>query len=216
MNRWLLVAASLAFLPAAAHGGVISRDWKTPGDGLLTYDDVNKREWLDLSESRLSTFPGDTAVERYQSVLYALAAGGGLEGFIAASSNDLRELASSAGISTGSLDSINDQPTRRLISLVGATAAFPVSGSEFATSLLHDLNTNPTESGMNFFGDVFVVRIGEMRGSAGILIRTGIEPFQIAGLGVWLYRNEIPEPGSLVIALWCVCLMHQIASFRTT
>ena len=46
MNRWLSLAASLAFLPAAAHGGVISRDWKTPGDGLLTYDDVNKREWL--------------------------------------------------------------------------------------------------------------------------------------------------------------------------
>ena len=32
---------------------VFERDWKTPGDGLLTYDDVNRQEWLDLTETQL-------------------------------------------------------------------------------------------------------------------------------------------------------------------
>jgi hypothetical protein len=39
-----------------ARSEVISRGWKTPRDGLLTYDDVNRREWLDLTESVLSQF----------------------------------------------------------------------------------------------------------------------------------------------------------------
>ena len=48
------VIGSMCFLYAivlvapSARGAVFERDWKTPGDGLLTYDDVNRRVWLDL------------------------------------------------------------------------------------------------------------------------------------------------------------------------
>ena len=46
----LVLRSVLASLLAAnlCSAAVFERDWKTPGDGLLTYDDVNRREWLDL------------------------------------------------------------------------------------------------------------------------------------------------------------------------
>lgn len=49
-----LLAATIC-LATSIDAAVISRDWKTPGDGLLTYDDVNQRVWLDLTESRLAS-----------------------------------------------------------------------------------------------------------------------------------------------------------------
>lgn len=46
----VLIGFSLTSLsPASA--AVMEVDWKTPGDGLLTYDTVNKRKWLDLSQT---------------------------------------------------------------------------------------------------------------------------------------------------------------------
>jgi hypothetical protein len=66
MNRLRTLAFATLFLwtPGQLLAGVFSRDWKTPGDGLLTYDDVNQREWLDLSVSRLDQFP----VPRFENV----------------------------------------------------------------------------------------------------------------------------------------------------
>jgi hypothetical protein len=51
----LRIAAYLVLSVAAtqAEAAVFERDWKAPGDGLLTYDDVNQRVWLDLSETDL-------------------------------------------------------------------------------------------------------------------------------------------------------------------
>ena len=58
MKRILIVSCFLLDLcfvsPVSAE--VFERDWKAPGDGLLTHDDVNGREWLDLSVSRLINF----------------------------------------------------------------------------------------------------------------------------------------------------------------
>ena len=53
MTHILKLAAALALVLAAvqSQAAVFERDWLAPGDGLLTYDDVNKREWLDLSVS---------------------------------------------------------------------------------------------------------------------------------------------------------------------
>jgi hypothetical protein len=79
------IAAYLVLTIAAtqAEAAVFERDWKTPGDGLLTYDDVNRRVWLDLSETLLSSqFPGEdpsprvTRENRYQYVVSQTGAGG--------------------------------------------------------------------------------------------------------------------------------------------
>jgi len=60
------LAALLALSCApASQAAVFERDWKEPGDGLLTYDDVNQREWLDVPLSLLVHFPSprlDTAL----------------------------------------------------------------------------------------------------------------------------------------------------------
>ena len=79
---------------------VIERDWKVAGDGLLTFDDVNRREWLDLSESLLEQFPGTTLRDRYLRVVLELNQGGMFEGFTVADSDEVIDLAQSAGIDT--------------------------------------------------------------------------------------------------------------------
>lgn len=56
-----LIMACLELLWAAPlFAAVIERDWQTPGDGLLTYDNVSQPEWLDLSQTLLSQFPGES------------------------------------------------------------------------------------------------------------------------------------------------------------
>lgn len=198
---------TIALLCDAAIGGVISRDWKSPGDGLLTYDDVSHREWLDLAQSRLSSFPGDTGAARYQSVLASLQPGGTLHGFTAANSSDLRALAQSAGIDVMSLEFGNEPATTRLIELVGPTASVPSSASKFVVGVLQaDGLLQATNSR---FGQLLVAPIAGMFGSAGLLTADAIEPFQLAGLGVWLYRDQIPEPNSMVIVLTCTSLLFR-------
>jgi hypothetical protein len=95
MKRSLLITATVfvVFLCPALQAAVFERDWKTPGDGLLTFDDVNKREWLDLSESLLYQFPGDTLEARYKSVVVQTLPGGLFENFTIAKSSDVIALA---------------------------------------------------------------------------------------------------------------------------
>ena len=54
--RWAMPTLLLLLLPTSLNAAVIERDWQTPGDGLLTFDTVNQREWLDLSETLLSIY----------------------------------------------------------------------------------------------------------------------------------------------------------------
>jgi hypothetical protein len=108
MNRFFMVLLLIGFTQFlnSTSAAVISRDWKTPGDGLLTYDTVNKREWLDLSETILAEFPSPMFEERYQSVLTETLPGGMLEGFKVAERTDVVALAESAGIDTSRLNSL--------------------------------------------------------------------------------------------------------------
>ena len=61
MKHHLSIVLGMAFWlwHGGAQAAAIERDWKTPGDGLLTYDDVSKRGWLDLTETQLFKFPGN-------------------------------------------------------------------------------------------------------------------------------------------------------------
>ena len=51
----LIVAIALS-LSCSAHAAVVSVDWKTAGDGLITRDTVTGLEWLDLTETNGMTF----------------------------------------------------------------------------------------------------------------------------------------------------------------
>jgi len=80
----------------------MQRDWKNPGDGLLTYDDANQREWLDLSQTLLtSQFPGADREAKYLYVVGQTGTGGLFDGFSVARSPDVIALAQSAGIKYG-------------------------------------------------------------------------------------------------------------------
>lgn len=82
----LLLATALA-LPATA--GVVSRDLFEPGDGLLTYDEVNQREWLDFEATRQMTL-----LEVLNSFYYLSRD----QGFRFAESQDIADLARSTSI----------------------------------------------------------------------------------------------------------------------
>jgi hypothetical protein len=76
MNRLRIIWLALVVLLWARVSGaaVIQHDWKTPGDGLLTYDDVNQREWLDLSQTlQSSQFPVANQEAKYQYVFQCVA-----------------------------------------------------------------------------------------------------------------------------------------------
>jgi hypothetical protein len=72
-----------------ARAGIIARDLQSPGDGLLTYDTVNQREWLDLPETS-----GLTLAE----VMSQMVPNGRLEGFRFATMADVSDLAASAEV----------------------------------------------------------------------------------------------------------------------
>lgn len=73
----------LLALVCPAGAGVVSRDLFEPGDGLLTYDDVNHREWLDFSVTR-----GVPAVD----LSHVLGESGSLDGFRLATLTDVWDL----------------------------------------------------------------------------------------------------------------------------
>jgi hypothetical protein len=129
-----------------AHGpawaAVIQRDWKTPGDGLLTYDDVNRREWLDLSQTTLSQFPGSNLEQRYQSVVSQLAVGGLFEGFNVADRENVVALAQSAGINPDTDDfGANGTAVSQLITLLSPLLGAP-PGISVLQGFLDDVTTH--------------------------------------------------------------------------
>lgn len=76
------LAVSLCLsLASWAEADLVSRDLYEPGDGLLTYDEVNQREWLDFTET------GKYANE--EDFLTAISPGGELEDFHFARQEDL-------------------------------------------------------------------------------------------------------------------------------
>lgn len=186
--------ALMISVPRTTYAAVFEHDWQDPNDGLLTYDDVNQREWLDLSETLLVDWGLDP-----NNVVAQLGPGGYFQGFEFAKSADVIALAESAGIDTVTLDfSVNSVPTDQLISLLGVTA---LSGGNTRSS----------------FGVVDELASVSMTLSDDLVaaIET-IPPYQEAGLrfvpyggltdtpylitGVMLYR-QIPEPSTSTLII---------------
>jgi hypothetical protein len=206
VKRSILLIGLYAFLALEQIGqcAVVSRDWKTPGDGLLTYDDVNQREWLDLTQSRLSMFAGSGYEQRYQSAGPQFALRGAFYGFHPAKSADLSALSLSAGIVPGAEFATNAGPTQSLIELVGPSAISSLDPADrVAFGLLDQLGPAPTTN-LRLYGELlhFVPRPATM-GSAGLLIRAGLDVNDLAtpaNSGIWMSRS-IPEPSSTFSSL---------------
>ena len=181
----------------SAQGGVIERDWKIAGDGLLTYDDMNQREWLYLSESLLEQFPGMMPIEKLQNAIAELGPGGLFEGFIFAKNDNAVGLAQSAGIDTTTFDfARNATPTAALIQLLSPTVTFTHSNNRLLTIGFLDELDNSNEALATFF----VSPQSGPNGDAGIII--GGTDFGLPSyLGLMLYRNAIPEPEALVLGI---------------
>lgn len=177
--------ALIISVPRTAHAAVFERDWQTPGDGLLTYDDVNQREWLDLTETQLFKYPGITLEDRFQDVLSETMPGGQFAGFIAASNpSDVRLLGESAGIDTSTLaNPMNQVPATNLIDLLGITVAgnYPES-----LGMLNGIDGRTGERGN--------MRVLSDSQNAGMLFGLGLDSLA----GVWLYR-QVPEPSAYVL-----------------
>ncbi len=199
----LLFCAALALSalipPSLACAAVISRDWKTPGDGLLTYDDVNQREWLDLSQTILSSqFPGADRESRFTYVVGQTSSGGSFQGFTAATVADVTALAQSAGIDTTTLNyTLNHTATSTLQELLGITAVFPTGNT--TSGLLSELTTLPTMTVRKRVN--FTVSLIDDR--AGFQIVNEVDLLLSPPPGMMLYR-AVPEPASILIAVACL------------
>lgn len=193
-----LATSSVFVSPRVLQAAVISRDWKTPGDGLLTYDDVNQREWLDLSQTILTTqFPGRSRDERFDYVIGQTSLGGIFGGFTAAKSHDVIALAQSAGIDTTTDDfATNSEPTLNLVEHIGFTSD-PRVGDRLAVGILDELGgpSYPFHLGARFFSVAPT--------SAGLSIGIGQTEFRTVP-AVMLYR-AIPEPDALLLVLYGSC-----------
>ena len=181
---------------------ISTRGWKNPGDGLLTLDTVNKREWLDLSETLLSDqFPGtgDSFLEiresRYQYVVGQTASDGLFEGFNVAKSADVIALAESAGIDTTTFDyAANVAQTLAISSLLGFTFESNSSESVEAMGLLDEIAITRHNYRVGASLEVLSgFRAGLQLGSA----HTQAIDFPP---GVMLYRT-IPEPSGTALVL---------------
>jgi hypothetical protein len=209
MRRILLLlltsAAALVVSPSASQGAVFSRDWKTPGDGLLTYDDVNQREWLDLSQTILSSqFPGATRDERYDYVVAETAAGGAFAGFNVAKAADVIALAQSAGIDTSTQNYANNySATYDLGDLVSLTIPPNPNGNanRHSVGLLDETGPPPFDRRVGA-----LVRIS-FTNQAGLLITDNNDLLFLPPPGVFLIRT-VPEPSGLYDAVIAIALLQ--------
>jgi hypothetical protein len=200
MNRSLGACLALTLCaPQFAIAAVFERDWLAPGDGLLTYDNVNRREWLDLSQTRLVQYPGATLEARYQAAILELMPGGQFSGFTVARTDDVVALAESAGIDTTTRDFIaNQAATTQLINLLSPAPSPPGSSAIFSVGYLDELVPIPGGHPPRRLAAIFEVLTSPSLNRAGLFVEAGDDYDRVTTTGVMLYRN-IPEPMSLLL-----------------
>ena len=199
----------VCFTSATAQAAVFERDWKTPGDGLLTYDDVNQREWLDLSASLLSQFSG-TLEDRYQSAMAETMLGGEFESFTAARSIDVIALAESAGIDTTTLDyPTNIASTQNMLALFGVTLT--LGNVQYAVGLLDEISTNPSFPNRRVMS-VFQLDFDDQLAGLSTLFVGSLD--MVGGsnsTGIMLYR-VVPEPSCMAIVFAALFMVSRSRS----
>lgn len=210
----LLLFVGLITLSVAAadtRGAIISKDWKQPGDGLLTVNIDNGLEYLDLSLTNLAGFPGTLVEDRYQAVIAQTVQGGLFEGFMVSNRNQATSLLNSAGIVADTSDfATNGLPTSTLISFLSATE---VSGNDLLAHALIDevlqrntlRNRTVVSLGYRPQAGLSGVAYGRLQFGPEIVIQT--YPDLDATYAVLLVRSSVPEPASSTLLL-CVLFIR--------
>jgi hypothetical protein len=217
--RLFFIAAALATCsvlsaPEFTSAAVIARDWKAPGDGLLTFDTVNQREWLDLSQTDLTSQlpatghgPLEIRELRYQYIVNQTGPSGLFSGFSVAKSADVLALAESAGIDAETDDPANLVPTAALVQLLSITKASP-DGRLVAEGLLDEFRAEvqgfPLRTSSVFHTDNF--------DEAGLRITYSQA---VNNIGVMLYRNAIPEPTACALTVLALSTLTARRFFST-
>jgi len=220
MNRILLnrlctvlFVAILAVWSSVASAGVLDtlevRDYLTAGDGLITYDPVADREWLDLSYSA-----GTSAFDLWVSKppispldCNPLCNSGAFAGWSFATVDDVRDFLLNSLVDLGSATALNEKGLEigRLMSLIGITRSYeagqppnsnptPRDDSWGFTSTLRDSVSVET---INLeFQHASHITVGQARifeDHHGMTSGTNL-------YGAWLYRTApVPEPSTLIL-----------------
>jgi hypothetical protein len=213
-HLWAWPALLMLFWVNFCNAAVFERDWTSSGDGLLTFDDVNQREWLDLSVSRLNQFSGARLEDRYQNAITEIAPGGLFQGFMVGKRVDVVELAESAGVNTTTEDfGTNQAAVSKLIDLIGPTLSFR-SEALFSLGFLDE----PLMGFSNRLHSrlALVAPAGNFGGRASLDFFTPMDSDVTAPsvYGIMLFR-QVPEPSTSTFALTSIfCLFHILIGRR--
>ncbi len=206
--------ALLAILPL--HAAVVEHDFLTLDDGLLTYDDVNQREWLDL------TFTPGINLATISSLM---ANDGILDDFEFATLEDVRQLADSAGIEWQVSDERALSPevvvltellgVVLLIEIIDHHFANQTTVRSFSMSYGQVATQNSLDGSSNDLFDATNVYLAFFDDpTSGVVTVANVENFEIItttlpfdGLPTatgdtgpfWLYRTAVPEPTSIAL-----------------
>jgi hypothetical protein len=204
----MVLALSIVGTFSDARAAIIERDFYSAGDGLLTYDTVNQREWLDVIATYGITQP---------QLDDLLIPDGPLAGFELGSFDDVKALLVSAGFDP--LQIPGDQDFETAVSFIetvsGIRAGVGILGVTYYTSARIQ---NPTPSDSEDTVDVYAFGSESIPGALNRLpYATNMAvidntPFQAPALGYWVYREVAPEPGT--IASGTTALAAVALSFR--
>lgn len=191
---------------SSVHASVIEMDLSAPGDGLLTYDTINKRAWLDLPE---------TGGLELSEVLAQMEPGVRLAGFQFAMLEDVTALAASVGVgwTNPALPGVQSDAAGRLIDLVDWTIHYTggiVGDLKMSVGLITQgfLNGEPQFDGTTFCINVTYQGETLLPGQLNTPYSSDPKPYggvyvsgpvsYIVNPSFWLYR-AVPEPSSLLL-----------------
>lgn len=204
---FLSIACCLIITPSL-YSALIERDFLTPEDGLLTFDDVNQREWLDLTE---------TLGLELAAIQANMVPGQKWEDFSFATLKDVSDLAASAEVDWIEPWSVPRTTDKELVGLFGRVHLldFPLEAEVSSGKIAVEVDDND----LLFDGSHFVVlRVVPCLPGAvncgypwlghgeGVFISA---PYTLPGADpgaenigpYWLYRNAVPEPSSMLFVV---------------
>jgi hypothetical protein len=229
----------LLALACPAWSGVVSRDLFEPGDGLLSYDDIHHREWLDFSVTSGLTF---------EDLNQLLESSPALSGFRIASDADVLSFFQS-GTAIGStagnvyypypinedvgnpISSLPGFPEADFIELMGIVGhgrvhdgqfgPVPYTGGRFSPAassplaIIAPLGDSPSYYPYSLdYRLFFVTEDGEPYGMSGSPLAY-MEQFEASRSNYWLSRKALsaPEPLGLSLALTACLATFRLRAF---
>ena len=209
MKKLFLLLLITTLSANATQAAVFERDLVPgSGDGLLTFDDVNQREWLDVPQTLLARIAQETSgCSTFECVAESFLATSEFSGFEWATRADVFELAESAGIDATTVDfAINELATGTLLGLLGITLPFnngffdETVGGTYGFVQVVDGSPDP-----------YIIIASTPSSSAGIASFSSFgnidSPATLTGL--FLYRN-VPEPSSYLLVTFGTLAMLNV------